>query len=419
MASYRKRGNSYEVNVSCGRDPVTHKKLFKTATFKPDPEKTEAQNKKDLEYFMADFERSVHAGGNVSIKKTTFSDFVPIWREEYARFELRQNTIESYDQILNDHVIPEIGRIRLTEISPLHLNKLYRKLSETRKDGKKGGYPAGTIKRVHGVIGSIMAFAYKSGVIDSNPCSRATLPKDSKKELTEENYFDETQAAAFVAYLGEPFTVERHPKNRKAYTEICTVPEKIQIFLTMAVLTGCRRSELIALQWSDIDFEKKELTISKATTIAQHQLITDDPKTTKSHRKLSLSDPMIEALREYRTHQLQERLRIGSKWHDNNYVFTTWDGGQMRPETPYSAFKRILKRYNDTHDDQLPDITLHGLRHTSASLLIAENVDLKTVSSRLGHSRIATTLDVYSHAIRSKDKAAADTLSDLIYKNTK
>ena len=324
-----------------------------------------------------------------------------------------------YDQILKTHIIPEIGTIKIAKVKPIHLNKMYRDLSEHRKDERPGGYPSSTIHRIHGVLSSVMSYAVKCGVIDNNPCQKATLPKEKAATLTEENYFTEKQAATFISYLNEPFTVTRRPKNRKEYTEIHTVPEQQKIFLTMALLTGCRRSELIALQWPDIDFDRKELHIRKATTIADHKLITEDPKTRKSYRKISLSDHLVDALREYRTHQLEKRLQIGSKWYDGDFVFTTWDGHQMRPETPYAAFKTILQRYNATHEEQLPDITLHGLRHTSATLLIAENTDIKTVASRLGHSRVGTTLDIYSHALESKDRAAADTLSSLIFHDGK
>lgn len=418
MASFRKRGNNYEVTVSNGRFPDGRKK-FKTTTFHPDPNKTDTQNMRDLQYFMMDFERSVHDGDNFDGQKMTFAQFVPEWRESYARMSIRPKTLESYDQLLKTHIIPEIGTIKIAKVKPIHLNKMYRDLSEHRKDGKEGGYPSSTIHRIHGVLSSVMSYAVKCGVIDNNPCQKATLPKEKAATLTEENYFTEKQAATFIGYLNEPFTVTRRPKNRKEYTEIHTVPEQQKIFLTMALLTGCRRSELIALQWSDIDFDRKELHIRKATTIANHELITEDPKTRKSYRKISLSDHLVDALREYRTHQLEKRLQIGSKWYDGNFVFTTWDGHQMRPETPYAAFKTILQRYNATHEEQLPDITLHGLRHTSATLLIAENTDIKTVASRLGHSRVGTTLDIYSHALESKDRAAADTLSSLIFHDAK
>lgn len=418
MASFRKRGNNYEVTVSNGRFPDGRKK-FKTTTFHPDPNKTDTQNMRDLQYFMMDFERSVHDGDNFDGQKMTFAQFVPEWRESYARMSIRPKTLESYDQILKTHIIPEIGTIKIAKVKPIHLNKMYRDLSEHRKDERPGGYPSSTIHRIHGVLSSVMAYAVKCGVIDNNPCQKATLPKEKAHTLTEENYFTETQAATFIGYLNEPFTVTRRPKNRKEYTEIHTVPEQQKIFLTMALLTGCRRSELIALQWSDIDFDRKELHIRKATTIADHKLITEDPKTRKSYRKISLSDHLVDALREYRTHQLEKRLQIGSKWYDGDFVFTTWDGHQMRPETPYATFKTVLQRYNATHEEQLPDITLHGLRHTSATLLIAENTDIKTVASRLGHSRVGTTLDIYSHALESKDRAAADTLSSLIFHDAK
>lgn len=416
MAYIKKRGDTYLITVSDGRD-AEGKKITRSATFRPDPELTDRQNQKNLEYFVADFERSVHAGASFDGEKITFAEFVQEWRTTYAEGHIRAKTRESYEQVLRDHIIPEIGHLRLAKIKAMHLNKLYAKLSQERKDGRPGGYPASTIKRVAGVIGSVMTYAVKCEIIDSSPCRQATIPRDDTFTQSGDKCFTDTEAAAFLAYMKEPFTVTRQPKNRRAYTQIQTVPEQIQVFLMMAALTGCRRSELIALTWEDVDFDKGILRIEKATTITRDGLKTDIPKTHMSFRKISIDPLLVDALRSYRSHQLQNRLRIGSKWEDGNFLFTQWNGRQMRPETPYREFKSILQRYNATHEEKLPDINLHGLRHTSATLLISQGVDVKTVSSRLGHSRVGTTLDIYAHALEARDRAAAATLSDLLYKS--
>lgn len=416
MASIRKRGNAYRIHVSDGYYPDGRKRV-RTATFQPDPTKTDRQNQKALEYFAADFERSVLAGSNFDGEKMTFAELVKEYERKYGERRLQEKTLESYMDLLRVHVLPEIGSQRVARIKTGHLNNLYDKLYHERKDGIQGGYGASTIKRVHGVVSSVFRFAVKSGIIESSPCDNAILPREEIESPSEEiKSFTVEQTGKFLDYITQPYAVTRHPRNRKEYTQICSVPEQMQIFLKMALLCGCRRSELIALEWSDIDFDKKELSITKATVIVKGALITKTTKTKGSNRKISLPSILISDLRQYRQHQREYRLKIGSQWLGDNYIFIQWDGTQMRPETPYKAFKRLLERYNETYpNNTLPNITLHDLRHTNATLLISENTDIRTVSQRLGHSRTSTTLDIYSHALESKDRAAADTIAGLFY----
>ena len=114
-----------------------------------------------------------------------------------------------------------------------------------------------------------------------------------------------------------------------------------------------------------------------------------------------------------------DKLTLGSDWQGQNYIFIQWNGQQMHPDTPYKKFKKIIKRYNKTvtdAKDKLPDISLHGLRHTSATLLISQNIEAKTVYNRLWHSQTSTTIDIYTHALKQLDKKAADTLDELLIK---
>lgn len=119
----------------------------------------------------------------------------------------------------------------------------------------------------------------------------------------------------------------------------------------------------------------------------------------------------------YRIEQQEYRLSIGDQWKGDDYVFIQWDGSQVYPDTPYKAFKKFLKRYNDTienEEDKLPEITLHDLGHTSATLLIADNVDVKTVSNRLCHAQTSTTMNIYAAALEKKDEEAANSLEDML-----
>ena len=124
-------------------------------------------------------------------------------------------------------------------------------------------------------------------------------------------------------------------------------------------------------------------------------------------------------IRKYKSEQQRYRLSLGTYWKGNNYLFIQDDGKQMDLSTPNKVFQKVIRLYNESHEDKLPEITLHGLRHTSATLLIAQNVDVKTVSSRLGHSETSTTMDIYAHALKKQDALAAESLGELFTEKTK
>ncbi len=187
----------------------------------------------------------------------------------------------------------------------------------------------------------------------------------------------------------------------------------------MALFCGLRRGELVALEWSDLDFTDNSVNITKSTSCVNGKPVTKTTKTNSSVRKISVPASVMALAKKYKSEQMQYRLTLGSQWVGNNYIFIQWNGQQMHPDTPYKTFKKIIKRYNDSvknESEKLPDIPLHGLRHTSATLLISQNVDVKTVSNRLGHAQTSTTMDIYSHALKKMDEQAATVLDDLLVK---
>lgn len=127
----------------------------------------------------------------------------------------------------------------------------------------------------------------------------------------------------------------------------------------------------------------------------------------------------MEVAREYHKEQLQYRLAIGSQWEGANFIFIQASGKQLYPDTPSKVFSKLIRRHNSNTTDEsqkLPEIPLHGLRHTSATLLISQSVDIKIVQNRLGHSQASTTMDIYSHALQKMDEKAADVLDNLLDK---
>lgn len=176
----------------------------------------------------------------------------------------------------------------------------------------------------------------------------------------------------------------------------------------LTLYTGLRRSEVCGLNWSDVDFKNNLISVNKSVLYsADRGIYEDSTKTKSSNRIINIPSDMVKLLKQYRTEQLKHQLALGDMWIDSGKIFTSEYGGMINPDMLSTWFKCFIRR----HD--LPDIHYHSLRHTAATLLIASGVDIATVSKRLGHADRTTTLNIYTHAIKSADKAAADKLQDI------
>jgi len=453
MATVQKRGDSYRIIVSMGYD-VRGVQIRKTTTWKPSPGMTSRQIEKELERRKIEFEEKCRQG-RVLDGKITFAAFSDYWIKEYAEKRLRPTTVESYKLCLK-RILPAIGHIKLENLQPHHLMELYANLGEDgiRENTKLvsrvdlGEYVAEegltkqsladraglgintvysalkgnavneataqsiaealsvpvellfkpgegadrvlsnkTIANHHRLISSILERAVKWQLIYSNPCSRVEVPKVTRKEA---RYLDEHQAAQLLNAL--------QPE-----------PLKYRAIITLLLYSGMRRGELCGLEWSDVDFDNDLIDINKSSLYLKERGIFDDEtKTEASKRVIKLPGVAMQLLGDWKIEQKYEAYALGDRWENSGKIFTQWDGKPIHPDTITTWFKRFIKK-ND-----LPDITVHSLRHTNATLLIASGTDLRTVSKRLGHSNITTTGNIYTHAIQTADERAADLLGDIL-----
>ncbi|WP_066714965.1 tyrosine-type recombinase/integrase [Clostridium sp. Marseille-P299] len=429
MASIRKRGNSYQITVSNGRDS-SGRQILETTTFTPDHNLTERQQKKALDTFVFEFEQKVKSGKLLKGEKLTLSEFTDQWLKEYAKINLTQNSFKSYSDNLKLRIIPALGHIKLSNLNPMHLQSYYNNLLEDgiRLDGKPGGYSAATIKKDHVILSSILHTAVQWQLIENNPCDRVSPPKVTR---TAENIkfftLEQTQLFLNALDMNYSFTYQEHDRiddtgkkyHVSSYEETKRIPKQFKVFFYIAIFGGLRRGEIVALTWEDINFDECSVNISKSSSYVNKQIITKEPKTLTSIRTIKLPGFVIQLLKEWKLEQNKYRLSLGDQWVGSNHIFTQWNGKQMYPSTPTQTFKKIINKYNKTvtdEKDKLPLIPLHGLRHTSATLLIAENVDVKTVSTRLGHAQTSTTMDIYAHALKQLDEKAASALEDAFKK---
>jgi integrase len=430
MATVEKRGNTYRITVSNGYD-VTGKQIREKTTFTPDENMTEKQQKKALDDFVYEFEKRVKNGKYLNGEKMTFNEFYEYWLKEYADKHLEKTTLQAYKAELNQKIIPAIGHLKIAKIKPTHLQSFYNNLMEdgVRKDGKEGGYSPVTIKKDHAIISGMLKLAVLWQLIESNPCDRVAPPKEIKEAAEDVKHLELDQAETFLNALEKEYATTYKSHDRiddtgkkyhvPEYTETRDIPLQFRVFFNFALFGGLRRGELIALTWDDVDFKNCTIDINKSTGYVDHKQITKMPKSKSSIRTVVVPDPIMKLAERYKKEQLEYRLSLGDQWEGNNHIFIQASGKQMNLSTPNHTFHDIIDKYNSTvekEEQKLPHIPLHGLRHTSATFLISENIDIKTVSVRLGHAQTSTTVNIYAKALKKLDKKASNALDNLLIK---
>lgn len=435
MASITPRKNkkgeitSYLITVSLGYGS-DDQKIRETTTFHPEA-KTPAKARKEAEEFAVMFEKQVREG-TVFNDRMRFRDFVEFWDEQYLAVrvstkDMTQVNRENYVSTLNRVFVPSIGHMKLKDIKSVHIDKIVNVMI---KDGKSPK----TIRNYFNVVRSIFDYAYRKNFIRENPCSRCN-PLPRLKRGSEIHYFTEDQVQRFLndaLTMEYEFTIKGHKRRYsdkgsgeefsvKEYTEKHSVSLQFRVYFTLAIYSGCRRAELIALRWEDIDDAKRTIRIDEAITASiKNGEEVKDPKTENGKRTIKLPEVCFDLLRQWKNEQKKLCLKLGSAWegergkdYDKNFIFVQTDSGRrMNVQTPSEKFRSILANYNKTvnEEDRLPLITLHDLRHTNASHMIANGTDFETVAKRLGHSKASFTLDVYGHALPEKDDKASDLL---------
>ncbi|MCI2161587.1 MAG: site-specific integrase [Oscillospiraceae bacterium] len=460
MATVQKRGNSYRIRASAGYD-VYGKQIMRSKTWTPKEGMTKNQIGKELERQKVLFDEDIKAGlyTDSNIK---FQDFAEKWFEEYAENRLRKKTIEGYRRAM-DRIYPAIGHIHLNRLQPQHIMKFYHQLETTNQCGKIRYFPkpdvikaarahtdvqtiaqraglapstiktaesghsvnknsaekiaqalnqpiktlftieysgdhlsAKTIREYHCVISTILERAVKWQIIKDNPCRRVDPPRVPEHDI---QCLDDKQSVILLEQL-------KHESIED------------QTLFTLALYTGMRRGELLGLEWQDINFDAEVLSVRRTSQYAVGKgMYEDTTKTVRSKRSIRVTSGIMSLLRAYRASQNSHRLAMGDRWNNewenHPWLFTNSDGTPMSSSTPLNHLKRILKRAN------LPSVSLHSLRHTSATLLIGQGIDVRTVSGRLGHSQTSTTMNIYAHQLQSADAAASAALEVVLSGNKK
>ena len=298
---------------------------------------------------------------------------------------LKVKTAVRYRDMLR-RINAEIGPVKLQDLRPDHLNRFYAKLAEPGQNQRTGGgLSPKTILEHHRVISTILAQAVKEQLILFNTAERATPPKMPKHEM-------------------DAFEVE---EVRGILEALETEPLKWQVCVQLLIATGARRGEVMGLRWEHVDWVENKLYLCENRVYTPQSGVISTTLKTGENRYVSVSPSVMALLKRWRAEQAAAFMKLGIT--PSGYVLTAENGGPMHPDSPTDWLSKFSKRHG------LPPIHPHKFRHTQASLLIAQGVDILTVSKRLGHAKVSTTLDIYSHVLAKSDEKASDTLDRLFY----
>lgn len=385
--SIRKRGNAYCLTVSHGYDECGKQNRF----YKTVQAKSDAEAQKQLALFYAE----VVSGKQERQTKMTLRAYVDYWRENYGsnpKF-LSRKTYERYNELLNGRIIPALGHLRLDEIQPGHILRFLRELQKpgVRMDGKPGVLSDRQIEMYYRLLSAIFNKAVKWKLMPENPCASVDAPK-VEYDPEDIRIYDEETLGQFLN------TLETDPK----------VKTKYKALVYIALITGMRRGEILALEWSAIDLERCQIYVRQASEyIVGQPVTTKDPKTKGSKRKLSISNDIVYLLNLLKEEQVQQQNKKGDKWVISDRVFTNNTGGPMHVNT----FHNWLQKF--TAANNLPPISPHDFRHMSATYKLQEGAGLKAVQGDLGHTRVGTT-NRYTHRLESAARDATNRMTAFV-----
>ncbi len=366
----RRRGGRWAVVVDAPRGPDGRRRQHWHSGF---------ATRKAAEDALPALLTGLAQGTYVEPTKRTLKEYLAQWLEA-ARPQLAGRTVQRYEEILTKHLVPALGHVRLADLRPLDIQGYYSHalVAGRRVRGKSPGLSPTTVQHHHRLLREALAQAVKWRVLAVNPCEAVEAPRRVKREILA---LDEGQTHRLLAAVA---------------------PTRLGVLVLVAVLTGLRRGELLALRWQDVDLDGGRLRVTRTTEQTEAGGIGFKmPKTEKSRRPVALPNLAVEALRRHQAEQATVRQRIADQYLDHGLVFTKVDGRPRDPADTSKRFREVARRAG------FPTLTFHGLRHTHATLLLKAGVGARVVADRLGHSTPAFTLTVYAHVLAGQDVEAA------------
>ncbi len=340
---------------------------------------------------MAAILNEVNKGSIIDDTKIDLETWILQWLENY-KLSLKRTSLDNYYRYYNAHIKEStLGKTLLKKITPNQIQMFINEKSINGKRDGSGGLRRASVKHIFNVINGAMEQAVKNSMISQNPCKAVTLPKNDKGDAL---YFTPEQVNRFLEAI----------KNTKHY-----------LLYSLELTTGLRLGEIVALRWENVNLEEKKIEIKLSAAIVNKkkqmdegvlhsEVILQTPKTKRSVRTLYIEEPLVSMLKAHHSDQLQKHMLYGNAFSNSGFVFTNDYGNMLHPRTIQDHFKRSIKKAG------LPNLHFHSLRHTAATLMLFNGVDIRTVQEVLGHEDIQTTLGIYTHIMDEMKRDAQRTI---------
>lgn len=364
----RRGKNSWRIKFDIGPDANGKRKI---------EYRTVRGRRSEAEALMSKLLAGVGAGEHVELAKHTFGDYLRIWLNSQAA-SAAPKTLERQTEIVEKHLIPALGKHHLQKLTALQIDAYY---AEARKAGRRdgrGGLSERTLLHHHRVIFGALRHAGKKRLVMRNVAQDADCPTPQRSDI---EALDEAQTAKVIL---------------AAEGSVWYLP------ILMAATTGMRRGEVLGLRWCDVNLDVGKIHVARSLQEVGKVLVTKEPKTKESRRAIDLPALTLEALKRHRLAQAEQRLSLGLPKEEGAYVFADVSGGALKPSRMTKAFEYIVRKA------KVPKVSLHALRHSHASHLLASGINVKVVSERLGHTSAKTTLDIYAKVLPGMQADAAN-----------
>lgn len=304
--------------------------------------------------------------------------FLEEWLEEKVKPTVRPYTYNSYEVNVRVHIVPELGRIPLTQLTPQQVQRFINaKLAS--------GLAPKTVTYIRQTLHAALAHAERWGLVHRNVASLTEMPRRERREMT---VFTTAEAHQFLDAIEG---------------------DRLEALYRVALTLGLRQGEALGLQWSDVDFDGGALHVRHGLQRFGGEYHLVPPKTAKSRRVIPLPRAIAAALLTHRARQKEERLRAGPAWDERwDLVFTRPDGRPLDHTSVTNRFRRLLREAG------LPHLRFHDLRHSCATLLLVQGVAPRVVMEILGHSDIAMTMNTYTHVLPELQRQAAQRMDDFL-----
>jgi integrase len=362
----RKRGrNSWQIKFDV---PVGGQRRTKFVTVQG--------TRQDAQRELAKLLTAADAGLLVDPSNMTVEQYLRQWLD--GATAQSPKTLERYAELAARQIVPHLGDVKIQKLTVEQIRSWHRALLDT-------GLSARTVGHAHRLLRLVLGHAVRAGTLPRNV---AAIERPPAVEADEVEIMPPEQLPAILSQLQG---------------------STIYPIVSLALATGMRRGELLALRWSDIDLNKGTLRVERSVEETKAGLRVKPPKTKRAKRNLTLHGAAVAMLHAHRKQQLELRMRLGQgRPDDDAWVFSNIEGGLISPHSVSRSWRRFLI------DHKLPRVSFHALRHTHASVLIADGVPIPTVSRRLGHSKSSITLDVYTHLLPGADQQAADAIAKVL-----